>query len=481
MTHMGLPTRVLFASRGVICLVALCSCSEIADNSSKPRPILTNDHVDSRYMQIRSMLELPGHSHKRAVTLPKLVRPLCSNPKEQAEFLKVAKWSVGFAREDYYLPVQLLIEMLDYISSVCGRESLDKTLDLLEGAESFLPGDPRLKILLARTLATANRYEAAVRAARAAASLGSAHAVALAANIEARRARNQQPGYVPGMYDTAIEIAATEPTGRWHAVDLAAVLSTRARLLLERAFWAEARVAKKSRLEAIQVLNRLVLGPFPSAVRNRAADVLCFESRHLELGEESCLIAVNKLTLPPELLGSKQQFEGLETLLSKVKAGDLVLAVFRGDEQELLEWGRASAQLLKRIVLRRQADLLVIDRSQGPRGSALVERVLALARVKPWMILNAKRGTQTVPCVAALLADRRAPPSCPLNPAIKSALEEQHAPQLAILIGRDLDAEIDDLRLYDHPVMLASFRITEMTKKGLVAWLKSLSDVLAVP
>ena len=49
----------------------------------------------------------------------------------------------------------------------------------------------------------------------------------------------------------------------------------------------------------------------------------------------------------------------------------------------------------------------------------------------------------------------------------------------AVLIGRDLDAEIDDLHVYDLQAVLLSFRQSRM-EKGIDAWLKSVSDVLIV-
>jgi hypothetical protein len=426
-------------------------------------------------------------SRKRATELYGLVAPLCTDREAREDFLGTAEWSASHGSRDYYVPIELALDVLEHVAMVCAAESLEGTLELLRGAQTFLSGEARLHVLVARTLATAGRLEAARAAAKRAAELGHAHAVALLAQIEARMAREARVGYAPGMLDAAIETASAEPTPAWHAIDLAALLSTRARLLLERGLWAEGEVARASRREAAQVLERIVAGPFPHEVRSRAADALCFETIDLGLEAGACakaarvfghLGAADVAGRPPP--AEPERALGLAKLkarLARLAPGTLVPVVFRGDEQELLEWARPAVRLLRALGAR-GVDLLIIDRSASARASALVERIVELAEVEPWRRLQARNGTFLVPCVAALLADRRTPESCPLDPPTEEALLARDAPGPSFLVGRDLDAEIDDLRLYEHPVVLVSFRRSEMEKKGLEAWLKSLSDML---
>lgn len=478
--------------------VVLAGCSEggrTAPTEGSPvrRALSTPpEKADTRYMKIRALLELPPESRRRATELYGLVRPICTEPAARAEFLETARWSVGFGSREFYLPISLALEVLEHVVSVCARASLEGTLDLLRGAESFLGTEAQLHVLVARTLATADRLDEAKEAAHRARHLGSAHAVALAASIEARLARSAQVGYAPGMLDQAIATASAEPTADWHAIDLAAVLSTRARLLLEKGLWTQGATALESRREAEEIFRRLLEGPFPHEVRRRASDALCFESADLGLDSDACRRAGEvfghlgaayfaHLDRPVEA-ERRLDLTKLAARVSRLPAGALVLVAFRGDEQELLEWARPAARLIGALAgpadARRR--VLVIDRTATPRASALVARILALAGVEPWRRLEARDDTQAVPCLSAILAERRTPASCPLERPLQRALEAEAAPALALLVGRDLDAEIDDLRLYEHPVVLASFRRSEMEKRGLEAWLKSLSDVLVV-
>lgn len=472
------------------------TASGCSKDDSRPGPAtappgsLPADKANTRYMKIRTLLGLPPQARRRATELYGLVRPLCTDEAVQDDFLQTARWSVGYGSQEFYLPIKLAIEVLEHVTSVCMRTSETGTMRLLRTASDFLAGDPRYHILIARALATADRLDEASVAAKKAVELGSAHGVALAANIEARRARDTAFGFREGLLDSAIAIASEEPTAEWLPIDLSALLATRARLLLERAFWSDNTDSRKTRLESIEVLKRIVRGPFPFAVRTRAADGLCFESA--DLGVEAaarCEAAARTFRHLGAALYSGVELSSehdrtaplakLKARIATMAAGSLVLMVFRGDEQELLEWARPATHLLRTLEAR-DVDLLVLDRGRGARATALIERTLALAEVEPWLYVSAQQGTQTMPCVAALLAGRRTPQTCPLSRKVEGLIAARKRPSLALLIGRDLDAEIDDLRLYEHPVALVSFRKSEMEKKGIDAWLKSLSDVLVV-
>lgn len=488
-------------SFGVFTAGLLTACPDPAVLGPAPTvsPVVA-EKADTRYMKIRGLLELPPQSRARATQLFGLVRPLCDEPEARAKYLETAAWSVGFADAENHLPIGLALDALEYIAGVCGRISAEGTMELLEGAAKLMPKEPRIHVLLARAHAVAGRLEVAAAEAKTAMEAGSAHAVALAAALEARSARAGEAGYAPGMFDAALAIARTEPSANWPAVDLAAVLSTRARLLLEVGIWADGPTSRAALEEARATLQRILKGPFPTAVRSRAADLACFEAVAAkdEAAKELCRSAAESFghvgaarfagtrrvaaegpEAGPAPSDRNAAFNAWSETLDALPAHGLVVVGFRGDEAELREWARPAAALLRRIA-RRKADLLVIDRSAGGRATEMMERILELAEVKPWRRIDGRKSTQTTPCVAALLADRQAPGGCPLDEATRSALLERDAPAFALLVGRDLDAEIDDLRLYAHPVVLASFRRSEMEKKGIEAWLKSVSDVWAV-
>ena len=479
------------------------ACTEDAERPPEPprvRAAVPKEKADTRFMRIRALLELPPQNRRRATQLFGLVRPLCDDDDAQAEFLDTAAWSVSKGSRTFYLPIALALDVFEHVTAVCARFSNDGTRRLLDGARPFLEGEARFHVLVARTRALGDDLDGATAAAHRAAELGSAHAVALSATLEARKARARGPGYVEGMYEPAIAVASAEPTKDWAPVDLAAVLATRARLLLEKGLWAPPDAASAARRRAVEVLERILAGPFPTMVRQRTSDALCFESADLGLGLEPCERAgaafghvgarvVADLVGRAPAAGEEGALDpvtrraGLARLaarLATLPEGRLVVVIFRGDESELREWARPAARLLERLGAR-SADLLLVDRTRSPRAGALVQRILDLAGAEPWRTVEAGEGTQTVPCVAALLGGRQAPEACPLSPEDRRALVARaRPPAFALLVGRDLDAEIDDLRLYEHPVVLASFRRSEMERKGLEAWLKSLSDVLAV-
>lgn len=477
---------------------AASGCSKPASSSkAPPEPSVAEfarapaEKADTRYMKIRSLLALEPEARRRATELYPLVSPVCTDPAARADFVETMQWSVGFATERFYLPMQLALEVLEHVASVCARDDLEGTLDLLDRTTDFLGAEARYHVLRARTFAVAGRLEQAREAAKRAIELGNAHAVALAANVEARMAREGTTGYVPGMLDAAIETASAEPTPQWHAVDLAALLATRSRLLLERAFWTDGAAAEDSRAEASRVLERILAGPFPTQVRSRAADLLCFELSDRGAGgaAKACERAARRfghlgaaVQVGLELVAHAERRTGLSKLdarFATLKKGDLALVAFRGDEAELLEWARPAARLLRALATK-EADVLLVDRTDHPRATAVAERIVASAGLEPWRVVKARGDTQAMPCVSALLADRRTPKGCPLESELEGALLKRSAPKVALLIGRDLDAEIDDLRLYDHPVALASLRRSEMEDKGIEAWMASLSDVLIV-
>jgi hypothetical protein len=81
-----------------------------------------------------------------------------------------------------------------------------------------------------------------------------------------------------------------------------------------------------------------------------------------------------------------------------------------------------------------------------------------------------------MPCLAAIVAGRRTPASCPFDPALVSRLQKLSPFGLALLSGRDLDAELDDAHLYKLRHMLLSYR-QPLLEKAPDVHLKHLSDV----
>jgi hypothetical protein len=447
------------------------------------------DYSNSRYVQIRKLLEDSPESEQRSLRLYPLVAPVCSDPKERQQLLEAARWSVSFSSDENYLPTTLALDLLEHVATTCFRHDPAVAEALLAGGAEILPKEKiRFEVIRARFLAATGKLDEAQAAAQRAAEAGSIHARALLATVLAQKARAGTVGYRPGMYDEAIAAVSAEPQANWAVIDLTAVLSTRARLLHERSLWEEPQAAEATRVLAMPVYQRLSVAPFIEIVRNRALDVLCFDaaSRGGDLAdcgraarETKALGAAVVAKIPADSaydLERQKKLLALKEKISGLPAGATLLLVARGDEGELVEWARAAAALLRTLGPGR--DLVVVDRTASPRASAVLARILALAGQTPKLQLHGPKDTLLMPCAAAILGRRQTPVGCPLSAADQKALDS-HSKDfgVAVLVGRDLDAEIDDLKLYELPTLLLSFRQSQM-EKGLSAWMKSLSDVL---
>lgn len=482
-----------WALLGCVALATATGCKEEAPKSAPPdasvRVIgydLPPTRDDTRFVQIRNLLREPAESSNRATKLYPLVAPVCTDPAARKDFLEVAQWSTSYTSKDNYLPTELAIDTIEHVATACFRTGPDAALDLLEGAEAFVKS-PRLDVIRARLLAARDDFEPAEAAARRAMEGGSVHAIALTANIQAQRARAGHDGYTPGMLADAIATVSVQPDGSWQAIDLTAVLSTHARLLAERAVWEEGDAQKKTLLEAAGLYQRLSVAPFIAAIRSRALDNLCFDAARAPAPN-----ACERAATETQNLGAaaragvdvtqpgfdEKRHAGLVEMTKKLAAqeeGALVLWVARGDESELLEWVRPAAEVLAAIGAKK-ARVVLVDRTSNARTSRLVTRMFELANVKPALRIDAQRDTFAMPCITALAADRQTPKACPLDASSKKALETMRPFGVGVLVGRDLDGELDDLRLYDLPSLLLSFR-QSLSKKGPDAWMKSVSDV----
>lgn len=464
-------------------LVGLSGCVETSQTAKTGD---LSDKSDTRYIRVRRLLEKSTLNPERVARLKALVQPICVAGEEQSQFLDTLRWSVGFSEDTFYLPTKLAIEVLEYVSNVCGAAFPKQTVALLEQAERILPKDPRLKMLIARTLAVIGRLSEASKVAQSAVPLGDPQAVALAAHIEAQRARQNSGAYEPGMYARALELTETPPGPNWHAVDLAAVLATRARLFLEVDFWTLPNTSPfQDPIRAL--LKRTVEGPFPAAVKLRAADLLCMESQwQASAGDkvalEGCKAAADLgHAWATWLLGARSEplFPKLRRKLDTLAPGDEVVVVVKGPESEIMEWAKALVVLLKGLS-RRGAHVLLVDRTQTDRSTRVVEHIFKLANVRPRLVIPLRGTSSSVTCVSALSAQHQRPHTCDLSPEITQEFSELSPPKFTLLVGRDLDTEIDDFRLYNHPTALASFRRSEVAHKVSLAWLKSVSDVWAL-
>ncbi len=476
-------------------LLALAvGCKETSSPADGPRDAgprvgrfdLPPTRDDTRFVKIRNLLREPPESTNRATKLYPLVAPVCTDSAAREDFLEVAEWSTSFSTEENYLPTQLAIDTIEHVATACFRTGPDGALALLEGAEKFVTS-PRLDVIRARLLAAREDFAGAEAAARRAMEAGSIHAIALTANIQAQRARDGREGYEPGMLSEAIATVSVEPDGKWQAIDLTAVLSTHARLLAERAVWETGDAEKKTLLEAAGIYRRLSVSPFIAAIRTRALDNLCFDAEIVAAPDACQRAAVETLNLGAAVrakvpldsggFDTKRHaaLEEMKAKLASLERGAVVLWIARGDESELLEWVRPAAELLE-VIAKKKVRVVVVDRTSTKRASRLVDRMFELAGAEPTRRIDAQRDTFAMPCITAILADRRTPTACPLDDATKKALESMRPFGVGVLVGRDLDGELDDLRLYELPSLLLSFR-QSLSKKGPDAWLKSVSDV----
>ncbi len=440
-------------------------------------------------MKIRNLLRLEPNAGARATDLYRLVEPVCTSAEERAKFIEVAKWSSSFATERNEWPRVLALDTIEHVATACFRNYQAATFELLKQAALALPGQARLDLLAARLLATAGRLKEALARAKAVQAAGSNHAIALVANLQAKIARETTLGYTPGMLQTAIETVTVEPESDWQLVDLMAVLSTRARLLSERAVWEPPKTAHQTLAAVERVYQRLSVDPFIEATRTRALDVLCFNAQFLgrdplkacaRAAKESKNLGAAHVS-GTKTLGKdydstrKEALLALPQELEKLPKGTTVLFVARGDESELIEWALPAALFLGSL-RSKQPELIVVDRTQSARTSKLLARILTLANVPVRKRIHAPRDPLAMPCVAALLAKRRTPAGCPFEKVLEDHLAALPALGAGILVGRDLDAEIDDLGLYALRTVVLSFRRSR-AKKVPTFWLKSLSDV----
>lgn len=442
--------------------------------------------LPSAFLEIRELLREDPVGALRAHVLGPKVSGICADAAQRATFLADAQATVAAEGPESR---RLAEDVVEHVATACFRGASEVALELVAQAAERVPSPARWDVLRARFLAADGRSTEARPFAEAAMKGGSVHARALLANILAEEARAAGPGYREGMYEPALAVVAAEPDGNWPLIDLTAVLSTRARLLSERAVYEPAEARRETLLAVRAVHERLGLSPFPAQVRSLTLDAACFDA--VELGESpfaACARAAEEHGhLGAAFLAGRgedpKRFDlaRLEALrkarleLQGLNRTHWVLVAFRGDETELVAWLRPAAELLRSLAVQK-VKLVVYVRGSSPRMGALVERAFELAEARPELVLSFPNGAEAMPCLVSMTRNEAPPGACPLSEAQRRALAALGRPGLALLVGRDLDAELEDLRAAEIPEILASLRQPAL-ERSVAAHLKSLSDV----
>jgi hypothetical protein len=487
--------------RAALILTALAACTPsgspsepTAGTSSGPTVTSTRAAAAAtHYAEVLALMRLDPQDLTRAQRLYPLIEPLCRDGAARRDFIAQARQAASAPSDLGKIERYYALDILEHVAVACARGDVSSSTTVLAEAGAAFPDEPRIGTIEARILAADGQWAEAAAAAERAVAGGSVGALALLATIQAQQAKATASSTTPParLLDRALETVSVEPDGAWRLVDLMAVLQTRARLLTERAAWEDGAARVLTATAARGVYERLGMPPFIEATRQHALDVLCFDA--VETGaDDGALDACARagaehgnlggaflagLGLDPKRydLERVQAFQAIEARVAEQPAGAWVLFIARGDESELVAWARPAAVVLSRLVERR-AQIVVIDRTRGARAGALLDRIVRLAGAAPVLRLDAERDTLATGCAAALVAGREAPAGCPLAPEARALLARSKAFGLGVLVGRDLDAEIDDLELYTLPEILLSMR-QPATDKRVDLQLKSLSDV----
>lgn len=449
-----------------------------------------DQQTGGRFAEIKSLLAQDPQSRIRAERLYALVEPICASGAERERF--VADVVTGATQVDDPGAAKRIdaLDTFEHVATSCARNALPASRELLSRAAKALPREHRIAELESRLVAAAGDLPAALEAAQRARALGSHHAIALIATIQAQLARQKSVGYQPGMLDDALKTVSIEPDHGWHIIDVTALLSTRARLLSERAIWESEKQREKTLSEAAEVYTRLSSQPFIEKTRTHALDMLCFDAADLGKDSEAlCRRAAEEAAIlgAAFVVGevtdrSKFDLERLTAMarlaqrIDRMPAGSLVVVVARGDESELVPWVRPAAEILRRLDSEKKAKVVLLDRTKGPRASALARRMVELAGVEPVEVIEAEREIFASSCLSAIAAKRKTPESCPFDDALEARLIKLQPYGLTLLVGRDLDGELEDFRLYELPLALLSSR-QPATEKPVTEHLKSVSDV----
>ena len=488
--------------RASLCFLTLLlfACSKASAPSSKDKGAKSKGSVfdrlpaqlpeTSRFKKIRKLLAKDPDAPVRAYHLYPLIDPVCTSTDTRMKFVADAAAYVDVRSDpdDKAYAKRLAIDTLEHVSTSCWRNSTVAAYQILTAGKKVIPGSPRFDIIEARLKSAAGDFKSALVAAERARKAGSVHAIALTANIHAQVARQKSESYEQGMLDDAIAMVSVPPEANWPLIDLTAILSTRSRLLAERSNWEDGEKMKSTMSEARDTLGRLSMDPFIALTRRHALDSLCYSA--IYIGSDStnpCLRAAQEQQnlgaafLAGEIIANpkydSERYSALVAVRERIKRmpeGGLIVLAVRGDEHEVIAWTRPAATVLETLRAKKPT-LIVVDRTYSKRASANVDRMLELAKIEPTLRIPAGRDIFAMPCLTALVAGRKAPKSCPFDKELIKKLIRMPKYEFGFLVGRDLDAEIDDLKLYELDAALLSYR-KSLTKKGIDAHLKDLSD-----
>src|SRR5262249_21039255 len=103
-----------------LCLGFGCEKKRPASEASAPPAVDASPFVDprgipkpredTRFVQIRTLLGQDPESPERSTKLYPLVEPICTQEKERADFVDVAKWSASFSHDKETLPTVLALD-----------------------------------------------------------------------------------------------------------------------------------------------------------------------------------------------------------------------------------------------------------------------------------------------------------------------------------------------------------------------------------
>ncbi|MBK8013499.1 MAG: hypothetical protein IPK13_19355 [Deltaproteobacteria bacterium] len=452
------------------------------------------------YLGIRDLLRRDPRSEEETIRLRSRMSTACNDDGALKDFVEGALWSASYSTPTDRGPIKLATDTIEQVATVCLRIDPPRAFELLRRASEGLGDSYELELVRARFLAVEGRLEEALGAAEKARARGSIHALALSATIRAEIARQAHPVHRAGMLADAIESVSAEPTSAWPLIDLTAVLSTRARLLAEEAVWSEGRMQEEALDRANEALLRLSVAPFIAAIRTRSLDSLCFNETFLSLdrrgGARPAKDALGCLRAAQETrnLGARVvaglaltdafereralDLEAARRQLSGFDERSTVLLVTRGDESEMLEWALALSHLLKAV--RAKTERIVwLNRTDTPSVALLVEHILKTSGLTRIERVGSSTDPFTTSCLGAVMADRKVPTVCPIEKSSIQRLRALGRPSVAVLVGKDLDAELQDLAVYEHNLWLLSFRLHRVEGEKIVV-LKSVSDVYAV-
>ena len=467
------------------------------------------------YLGIRDLLRRDPRSEEDTIRLRSRMSAVCGDDGALQPFIDGALWSASYSTPTDGGPTKLATDTIEQVATVCLRLEPERAFTLLRRASEGLADTYDLELVRARFLAVEGRLDEALAAAEKARVRGSIHALALSATIQAELARQAHPVHRPGMLADAIARVSDEPTSDWPLIDLTAVLSTRARLLSEEAVWSEGRARRDALERADEALLRLSVAPFIAAIRTRSLDTLCFNETFLGLpqGDKPSPAASARPPVasnPPPVgasgsgcakaaqetynLGARVVARlDLSDAYDRARALDLeeahrrllgfdahstVLLVTRGDESEILEWALAMEHLLK-AVGRKTQRIVWLNRTPTPAVDALVRHILDASDLTQVERIEPSADPFTTSCLGAVMADRKVPAVCPLDKASIRRLRAMGRPSTVVLVGKDLDAELQDLATYENELWLLSFRLHRVEGEKIVV-LKSVSDVYAV-